>query len=1384
MISNEFTVKLCLDHKVKNGNKVVKKELIVALRGEIYFVKFILNPEEDDVEPGCFDEEEKIGDDSDLLLDDLDFGDIPDIKGVNIPLFMCKMKKSSRNKRKQLENYKLTYSSMGPLMSTGKPLTQEEAERDALAIKPIGFLRDVLCQVGVTTIIAKFLILDMPIDRDTSTLVGNFCTFMAVNTIDRIMSTFDGLCHQTFSAAKTSLDTTESDIDDEEDDPLDWSQAFQEVMNPFNQSLVIISIERPSEIHRAVPSLNLRRQSCYTLDIQGCETCNFTHTTLPQSQYQVEYVVAHDMRKETLAEGTEGALGLERPRVYSNLSPEDKDRYNANIRATNIILQKLPKDIHSLINHYTNAKDIWDNVKMLLEGSELTKEDRESQLYDDFKHFRQHKGEIIHDYYVRFVKLINDMRNIKMTMSRMQLNSKFVNNMLPKWGRFVTAVKLNRGLRDSNYDQVYAYLKQHEAHANENKMITSSHSSRRQSYGSECSGQQNRGQGNNARGAGTAGYGGALSRVGNANSGRARQVKCYNYNGIGHIARNCTQPKRPQNSEYFKDKMLLMQAQENEVALDEEQLLFLAGADKAKITRKRSKSDKHGNGRARKKPGDISKMKAKALKEQTTASRPTKALIVYPPNTLATLVPRVLPTKSQLKYQNLKASFGNDTSLPTRDVPDFDSVFVIEKMKASIQGKDNAIKKLRMQISQLNETRSEADRTLDFRTLDFQITQLTKKINVLQEQNELFGAENGKIKQHYKELYDSIKITRAKHLEQTTALLTENESLKDNREVHLVYLKYLKESVETLREIVEEAKAERPLDSSLASAYRYTKHSQELLEYVVQIVLWYLDSGCSKHMTGDRSRLRNFVKKFIGTVRFGNDHFGAIMGYGDYVIGESVISRVYYVEGLGHNLFSVGQFCDSDLEVAFRKHSLISVQDSDGTVPRTPQQNGIVERRNRTLIEPTRTMLIFSKAPMFLWAEAVATACYTQNRSLIHTRHCKTPYELVHDKKPDLTFFRVFGALCYPINDNEDLGKLQPTTDIGIFVGYAPSRKGYRIYNKRTRCIMETIYVQFDELTEHIAPVQLSTGPAPTFLTPGQISSGLVPNPVPAAPYMDVKTAFLNGELKEEVYVSQPEGFVNPDHPTHVYRLKKALYGLKKTCKHILLIQIYVDDIIFSSTDPKACDIFSNEMSIFINQSKFALEILKKFGMDSCDPVDTPMVDRLKLDEDPLGILVDQTQFRSMVGSLMYLTASRPDLVFVVCMCARHQASPTKKHLEALKRVFWYLRGTINWGLWYPKDTAMALTAYADADHAGCQDTRRSTSGSAQFLGDKLVSWSSKKQKSTAISTTEAKYVAMSGCCTQILWMRSQLTDYGFVFNKIPLYCDNRSAIALCYDNV
>ncbi|GJR94744.1 hypothetical protein Tco_0266918 [Tanacetum coccineum] len=179
--------------------------------------------------------------------------------------------------------------------------------------------------------------------------------------------------------------------------------------------------------------------------------------------------------------------------------------------------------------------------------------------------------------------------------------------------------------------------------------------------------------------------------------------------------------------------------------------------------------------------------------------------------------------------------------------------------------------------------------------------------------------------------------------------------------------------------------------------------------------------------------------------------------------------------------------------------------------------------------------------------------------------------------------------------------------------------------------------------------------------------------------------------------------------------------------------------------------IFQNPRGIFINQSKYVLESLKKYGFDSCDLLNTPMVEKSKLDEDKEGKIVDPSHYRGMIGTLLYLTASRPDLQFAICMCARYQARPTKKHLHEVKRIFRYLKGTVNRGLWYLKDSSIALTAFADADHAGCQDTRHSTSGSMQFLGDRLVSWSSKRQKSIAISSTEAEYIAMSGCCAQIL---------------------------------
>ncbi|GKA73058.1 retrovirus-related pol polyprotein from transposon TNT 1-94 [Tanacetum coccineum] len=196
-------------------------------------------------------------------------------------------------------------------------------------------------------------------------------------------------------------------------------------------------------------------------------------------------------------------------------------------------------------------------------------------------------------------------------------------------------------------------------------------------------------------------------------------------------------------------------------------------------------------------------------------------------------------------------------------------------------------------------------------------------------------------------------------------------------------------------------------------------------------------------------------------------------------------------------------------------------------------------------------------------------------------------------------------------------------------------------------------------------------------------------------------------------------------------------------------------------------------------EAKYALEILKKHGMEKGQSIGTPMAMKPKLDADLSGTLVDQTDYRSKIGSLMYLTSSRPDIVQAVCYCARYQARPTKKHLKEVKRIFRYLRGTINMGLWYLKDSGFELTTFSDVDHAGCIDTHKSTSGGIQFLGDKLVSWMSKKQDCTAMSSAEAEYVALSASCAQVMWMRTQLKDYGFNYNKIPLYYDSQSAIAI-----
>ncbi|KAJ9566314.1 LOW QUALITY PROTEIN: hypothetical protein OSB04_002280 [Centaurea solstitialis] len=300
---------------------------------------------------------------------------------------------------------------------------------------------------------------------------------------------------------------------------------------------------------------------------------------------------------------------------------------------------------------------------------------------------------------------------------------------------------------------------------------------------------------------------------------------------------------------------------------------------------------------------------------------------------------------------------------------------------------------------------------------------------------------------------------------------------------------------------------------------------------------------------------------------------------------------------------------------------------------------------------------------------------------------------------------------------------------------------------------------------------------------------------------MDVKSAFLNGNLKEEVYVKQPPGFESEKFPNHVYFLDKALYGLKqaprawyerlstflishnfhrgttvitlfykKLNNDILLVQVYVDEIIFVKQSLEG---------IFINQAKYVQDLLKKYKLSDVSPMRTPMATGLKLHKDLSGTSVECKLYRAMIGSLLYLTASRPDIMFATCLCARFQSNPKESRLSAVKRILRYLKKTPTLGLWYPLLLGFDLLAYMDSDYEGCQVDRKSTSGSCHFLGGKLVRWSSKKQNCVSTSTAEAEYVAAANYCSQALWMQTQLRDYGYMFNKIPILCDSKSAIAI-----
>nr|GEX89110.1 retrovirus-related Pol polyprotein from transposon TNT 1-94 [Tanacetum cinerariifolium] len=775
---------------------------------------------------------------------------------------------------------------------------------------------------------------------------------------------------------------------------------------------------------------------------------------------------------------------------------------------------------------------------------------------------------------------------------------------------------------------------------------------------------------------------------------------------------------------------------------------------------------------------------------------------------------------------------------------------------------------------------------------------------------------------------------------------------------------------------------------------------------LLEIIIFIVDSGCSKHMTGNLKLLTNFVEKFLGSVKFGNDQIAPILGYGDLVQGIVTIKMVYYVEGLNHNLFSVGQFCDADLEVAFRKSTcyIFDLKGNDlltawlwyhrlshlnfdtinllsknnimiglsklkfikdhlcsscelGKAKRksfqtktTPSSKRRLQLLHMDLRGPMRVesinrkkyvLVIVDDYSRYTWTHFLRSKDETREvlidfLRLVHkglhvqvrivqtdkgtkflnktlhayfaseginhqTSVARTPEQNDVVKRRNRTLVEAVRTMLSTAKvplDGENLDKMKEKGNACIFVGYSTQSRAYRVFNKRTRVIVETIHVNFDELphmaSDHVSfdPVPQcqsttleydSLSPGPQFVSksfaettadaPNQcqqqhttpLNTITTPEPTCHDPTQEptvtsteninqAETISKNAQVEDDEFINifcipvQDRGETSSRHlelddEMYMFALtvsRTELKNIKEAMANSAWIESMQEELhqfdhldVWKLVDRPLCKNVINMKWLWKNKhdeentvirNKFRLVAkgyAQKEGVDfeeSFAPVSrleavqlfiayaahksftvyqmdvkttflyghlkeevigTPMATK-HLDADLSDTPVDQTKYQIMVGALMYLTESRPDIVHATCYCARYKAKPTEKHLTVVKRIFRYLKDTINMGLWYPKDIGFELTTFSDSDHVGCLDSHKSSFGGIQFLGgDKLVSWSSKKQDCTSMSSAEAGYMSLSACCAQVLWLRTQLTDYGFHFDKIPLYCDSKAAIAI-----
>nr|GEU66566.1 retrovirus-related Pol polyprotein from transposon TNT 1-94 [Tanacetum cinerariifolium] len=1335
---------------------------------------------------------------------------------------------------------------------------------------------------------------------------------------------------------------------------------------------------------------------------------------------------------------------------------------DADDQAIQTILLGLPEDVYATVDSFETAKEIWERVRQMMEGSDIREQEKKAKLFNECEKFTSTNEESIESYYHRFMQLMNDLKRNKHFPENIASNLKFLNNLQPEWKRHVTIVRQTKNLHEADFTQIYDFLKMNQ--------------------------EENTGQNAGVQN-GLVVVPGIANQSGTGNVVAARA----NGTGIGNQARH------PHLEEQYTGLLepipepQLVPQNDNHVTSIAPSMVQSGGTVETSIA-PNEETCAHQETVYRNLVDQVVQETLKLAQESHEKMRFLKKEI-KPANYAkinhlsGVFVPQTTKSKEELFLSNVSnmvtvsktISIPNEvlsddtTSSVARKIISYEIAPIINQVDARVQNfKIQFLQEAAKFVRDFKSLAKEADESLDKqKSLELEIERLLKasvshdimsivqnvfvdapsdlrteldrtkeklELCIIKKEKEYAVLWNNWYTKCKECKYDKISYDKAYNdMQQKTSVTPHVDKPKLSAVTPLskkLHASMPSHSVPQPREFnvmkhrnvialgmfninpsqtprVDLVPNKQSSASIRANPITNSQRHVTIKENVVQICLWCVDSGCSKHMNENIKLLINFVWKFLGTVRFGNDHIAAILGYGNLKWANITITRVYFVEGLGHNLFSVGQFCDADLEVAFRRNTCfirdldsvnllkgkrsinlytINLYDMASASPTclmaraTPTKSWLWHQRlshlNFDTINDLAKNDLVSGLPKFKYAKEHLCPSCEQGKSkkashppkpvpnskqrlhLLHMDLCG-PMRVasINGKQYVLVIVDDYSRYTWvhflktkdemPKNDREDIGKLDAKGDIGFFIGYSANSVAYRVYNRRTKKIMETMNVTFDKLSA-MAFEQNSSRPGLQSMTSRQISSELeltyapstitpqrlserdldilfeplhneyiggrlseAPRTIPAAPVvqnlqaptasmsfqystpvpsnssntlvsshnvdvpspqhaqqqrnhtpsptasvadnvlnavfegdlfvnpfgtpstdimesklvkealtnpawiksmqeelhqfirldvwelvpspdgikpltlkwlfknkhdkentvirnktrlvvrryrqeevyqMDVKTAFLHGSLKEDVYLCQPEGFINTDHPSHVYKLKKALYGLKQAPRawydelstfllqngfskgtidpmlftrrfddDILVVQVYVDDIIFGSTDPRYATLFSElmksrfEMSmmgemtfflglqvnqspsgIFINQSKYVHEILKKYGLNTCDIVGTPMDIKDKLDFDQIGTPIDATKYHSMIGALMYLTSSRPNI------------------------------GTVNMGLWYTKDSDFELTGFSDADYAGCKDTFKSTSGGAQFFGEKLMSWSLKKQDCTS----------------------------------------------------